>query len=97
VRDKIQKEEARVRAEAYAPAPKDSRLLYAVIAVALLLLLLAAVGGFYAIDVWQHPFIIAALTCLAAAGGLASRFWRSRRHNIAHRDEYHLGARVGDR
>jgi hypothetical protein len=46
MKDSVQHESARLRAEAYAPSPKDSRLLYAAMAVVLLLLALVAVDAF---------------------------------------------------
>jgi protein-S-isoprenylcysteine O-methyltransferase Ste14 len=89
--DDVRREQARLRAEAYAPAPKDSWLLYVGIAVVLLFLGLVAVGGFYAIDVWQQPMVIVALAFVAAGAGLALRFRQSARHEEAHRNEFNRG------
>jgi hypothetical protein len=97
VRDKIRREDARLRAEAYAPAPKDSRFLYVVIAIVLLFLAMAAIGGFYAIDVWREPLVVVGLAAMAAAAGLAFRFRKTRLHKAAHRNEYEQGDPSGDR
>ena len=92
MKDRHRKESARLRAEAYAPAPTDSRLLYGVIAVALLLMVIAAAGAFYAVDLWRQPLLIAALAAFAFAIGLIVRRFQMRQHRIAHRVEYN---RVG--
>jgi hypothetical protein len=91
MKDSARREDARLRAEAYAPAPTDSRLLYGAIAVVLLLLGLIAFGEFYAIDVWRQPLIIVVLAAMAAVAGLMFRMRRARRHRHAHRNEYELG------
>lgn len=91
MKDSVRREAARVRAEAYAPAPTDSRLLYGAIAVILLLLGLIAFGEFYAIDVWRQPLIIVVLAAMAAVAGLMFRMRQARRHQHAHRNEYEIG------
>jgi cytochrome c-type biogenesis protein CcmH/NrfG len=88
VKDRVRQKEARDRAEVYAPKPKDSRLMYGVVAVSVLLLALISVGGFYAIDVWNHPLLVGALGAGAVLAALVLRRLRAQRHDTAHRFEY---------
>lgn len=88
MKDTGRKEDARLKAEAYAPAPRDSRLLYGLIAASLLLLGVAAVDGFYATDLWRYPLGVAALAVAAFGLGLVVRRRRMQRHRRAHRQEY---------
>jgi Flp pilus assembly protein TadB len=82
------KEIARERAEAYAPAPTDSRLLYGVIAASLLIIAAIAVAAFYGLDLSRHLGTVSVLAMVAFAAGLIFRRLQSRRHRRAHRAEY---------
>jgi len=93
LKNEVRREAARERAEAYAPRPQDTRFMYGTIAVSVLLIGMAVIGGFYDVDLWTRPWIIVLLVALAAAIGLLIRRLRMRRHRSAHRQEYdrHLG------
>lgn len=88
MKDQRRKDEARVRAQAYAPVPTDSRLLYGVVSASLLLVLVLIVGGFYAVDPLRYPLALTGLMALAFGLGLIVRRVRLRRHRHAHRMEY---------
>ena len=90
MKDRVRREEAQSRAEAYAPRPKDTRLTYVVIAVSMLLIGMVAIGGFYSIDLWKDPAVVVLLAVLVAIAALALRWRLMHRHNRAHRDEYEL-------
>jgi fatty acid desaturase len=88
MKDRARREQARSRAEAYAPRPKDTRLIYVVVAVSLLLTGMAAVGAFYAIDVWGNLLVVMGLAVIVSAAALVLRGIRLKRHDAAHRFEY---------
>ena len=88
MRDPARRERARLKAETYAPAPTDSRLLYGIIAASLLLVAALGAGAFYAVDVSRHPIALLVLVVLAFGAGLVVRRVQSRRHRKAHRVEY---------
>lgn len=88
MRDEIRRDAARRRAEVYAPRPTDTRFMYGIIAVSMLLVGMAVIGGFYGVDLWTSPWLIALLVALAALVGLLVRRLRMRRHRTAHRQEY---------
>ena len=91
MKDKHRKEEARLRAQAYAPAPTDSRLLYGVVSASLMLVILFVAGGFYEVDPLQYPAALLGLVVLALALGLVVRRLQLRRHRKAQRVEYDNG------
>jgi hypothetical protein len=62
--------------------------MYGVVAVSVLLMGLIAVGGFYAIDVWNQPLLVGALVATTLLGALVVRRLRVKRHDAAHRFEY---------
>jgi len=95
MKDSARRDAAQLKAEAYAPRPKDSRLIYVIVAVSMLLVSLAAVGGFYAIDVWGNLPVVMLLAALASAAALLLRRTRLNRHNEAHRLEYEDSERNG--
>jgi flagellar basal body-associated protein FliL len=84
-----------LKAEKYAPKPKDSRLIYVTVAVAMLLVSMAAVGGFYAVDVWSNVPLVLVLAALASTAGLLLRRAQLNRHDDAHRLEYENSERNG--
>jgi hypothetical protein len=88
MKDLRRKETARRIAEAYAPAPVDTRLMYGVVAAALMLVATIAAGAFYAVDLAQHVVTVALLTLGAFAAGLANRHLQASRHHRAHRSAY---------
>lgn len=88
MKDKHRKEEARLRAQAYAPAPTDSRLLYVVVSASLMLVIVFVVGGFYQVNPLHYPAALLGLVALALGSGLVVRRLQLRRHRKAHRIEY---------
>jgi hypothetical protein len=98
MKDVNRKEAARVLAEAYAPAPTDSRLIYGLVAASLVMLGAAAAGAFYSVDLLPHLGAILGLSLVAFAAGLIFRRMQMSRHRKAHRSEYHgIGEAVDTR
>ena len=95
MKDPARRDAAQLKAEGYAPRPKDSRLIYVTVAVAMLLVSMAAVGGFYALDVWSNVPLVLLLAALASAAALLLRRAQLSRHNQAHRLEYEDSERNG--
>ena len=95
MRDTQRQETALLRAEAYAPAPTDSRLLYGVVAASMLVVAAIAVAAFYGVDLSRHLGAVLLLAVLAFAAGLIFRRLQSRRHRRAHRAEYESAASDG--
>ena len=62
--------------------------MYGIVAVSVLLIGMAVIGGFYDVNLWTRPWLIALLIGLAAVAGLLIRRVRMRRHRAAHRQEY---------
>ena len=88
MKDPDRKEDARQRAEEYAPRPRDSRALYGVVAASVALVAAIAVGRFYAIDLGGQLLSLTVITVLAFGAGLVVRRVRMHRHRKAHRAEY---------
>lgn len=88
MKDGRRREAARQEAETYAPRPQDTRWMYGVVATAIALLVIIAIGAFYAIDLWGQPVLVATILALGFAAGLLTHTLRTRRHNAAHRYEY---------
>ena len=88
MKNAARKERARLRAEAYAPRPTDSSLLYGIVSASAVLLAMLAFGAFYEINLWSQPLITVALVALAFATGIVLRRLKMGRHRSAHRVEY---------
>ena len=88
MKDPSRRDAARLKAEAYAPRPKDGRIVYVTVAVSMLLVSIAAVGGFYAVDVWSNVPLLLLLVALVSAASLLLRRVQQNRHDAAHRLEY---------
>ena len=88
MKDGKRREAARREAENYAPRPQDNRWMYGLVAAAVALLVIIAVGAFYTIDMWGQPVLVAVVLALSFAAGLLIRALRKRRHDAAHRYEY---------
>lgn len=88
MKDGKRREAARQEAETYAPRPQDTRWMYGIVAAAVALLVIIAIGAFYAIDMWGQPVLVAAILALGFAAGLLIHRLRTRRHDAAHRHEY---------
>lgn len=82
------KEAARRRAERYAPAPVDTRLMYGVVAASMMLVATIAAAAFYGLELEAHLSAVAALASAAFIGGLLVRIVQVSRHRRAHRFEY---------
>ncbi len=91
MRNNERREAARLRAEAYAPMPQDTRMMYGLVSVSLLFLGLVGIGWFYSVDLWREPLAIAGLVALAFGLGLLARRVTMERHRSAHRVEYDRG------
>jgi len=88
MKDRLRREQAQSRAETYAPRPKDTRLIYVIIAVSMLLVGMVALGAFYNIDLWKQPAVVLLLVAVASVAALVLRWRQTHRHNQAHRYEY---------
>lgn len=92
MKDRKCKDEARERAERYAPRPVTSVLMYGVVGVCLAGLSWVAFSRFYDLELFAHPGWMAFTFLLVFAGSIVLRLRRSRRHSRAHRREYDKGA-----
>ncbi|GEM_PF-1303498 len=71
------------RSNADTPPPGGSVLTYGVVGSVSAILLLAAVAGFYELDLTRHVVPVAGMMALAAAGGIALHVARTQRHLAA--------------
>ena len=92
MKDRKRREEARERAENYAPRPVTSVLMYGVVGVCLAGVAWLAFSRFYDLELFAHPGWMALIFLLVFVGSIALRLLRSRRHASAHRHEYDKGA-----
>jgi hypothetical protein len=88
MKDRKRNVASRIRAEEYAPRPQSSWLMYGVVGVVLGGLALIAFARFYEISALAYPVWIGVALLAVFAGSLALRLLRSRRHSVAHRQEY---------
>lgn len=88
MRDKQRKNDARRRAESYAPRPASSVLMYGIVGVGLAALAWVAFSRFYGLEPFAHPLWMAIAFLVVFIGSIALRLVRSRRHESAHRQEY---------
>lgn len=88
LKDRKRRNEARKRAEKYAPRPLSSFLMYGIVGVGLAILALLAFARFYELDPFAYPLWVAAAMLLVFIGSIVLRLVRSRRHAAAHRREY---------
>jgi hypothetical protein len=88
LKERARKNTARTIAETYAPRPKSSAVMYAVLGVMSAGLGLTVFGKFYAVDVIAHPVWISGI--VASAVTLAVILWivRTRRNDAARGAEY---------
>ena len=86
--DSNRREEARKRAEDYAPRPVSSALMYGFVGVCLAGLGWAAFSRFYDLDPFGRPLWMGFVFLLVFAGSIALRFVRKRRHSRAYHQEY---------
>lgn len=92
MKEKQRRSEARDRAEAYAPRPVSSVLMYGIVGVCLAALAWVGFSRFYDIDPAAHPLWMAIVFLLVFVGAIALRLLRSRRNTSAQRREYDKGA-----
>lgn len=95
MKDPARRDAAQLKAETYAPRPKDGRFVYVIVAVSMLLVSMAAIGGFYGLDVWSNIPIVLLLAAVTAIASLVVRRAQLNRHNEAHRLEYESSERNG--
>jgi uncharacterized membrane protein len=86
------RDEARERAEEYAPRPVDSSLAYGVVGVCLAGIGIFIFSDFYNLDPFAYPLLVASALLLVFGGSLVLRIIRDRRHKSAHRNEYEKAA-----
>lgn len=82
------RDEARARAEEYAPQPIDSSLTYGLVGVCLAGIGLFTFTEFYSLDPFGYPLLVASALVIIFGGSIVLRIARNSRHNAAHRNEY---------
>ena len=88
MKERARKNTARTIAETYAPQPKSSAFMYAVLGIMSAGLSLIIFGKFYAVDVLAHPVWMSGVVVSAITVAVILWFVRTRRHHAARGAEY---------
>jgi len=80
--------DSRSAAEAYAPSPEGSSILYGLISTVVVGMTFWVVGSFYGFNWLSQPVLFVASGVAGFVGGVALRKLRKRRHNEAYDHEY---------
>ena len=95
IADAKRSDDARARAEVYAPRPTRHILMYAFAGGSTALVGLMAVFGFYETDLLAHPLAVFLCVIGAAIAGALFREVRARQHASAHHSEFARGPAAG--